>query len=84
MGVIAVSTPFKQPQHSSQNSQIQSNKIMKYGIATANKGIPIKWFKGLSEPGLSAEKFKPLIELQFPYVFPLSTSCRICWNTLAS
>ena len=44
MGVIAVSTPFEQPQHNSQNSQIQRNKIMKVGIATVNKGIPIKWF----------------------------------------
>ena len=42
MGVIAVSTTFEQPQHTSQNSQIQRNKIMKIGIATANKVIPIK------------------------------------------
>ena len=54
IGVIAVSTPFEQPQHTSQNSQIQRNTIMKVGIATANKGIPIKWFEELSEPGLSA------------------------------
>ena len=48
---------------------------MKVRIATANKSIPIKWFKELSEPGISAEKFKPVIELQFLYVLPLSTSC---------
>ena len=81
MGVIAVSTPFKQPQHTFQNSQIQRNKIMKVGIATANKGIPIKWFEESSEPGISAEKFKPLIELRFPYVVPLSTSCDLLWHS---
>ena len=75
MGVIAVSTPFEQPQHTSQNLQIQRNKIMKVGIAAANKGIPIKWFEESSEPGLSAEKFKWLIKLQFLYMLPLSTRC---------
>ena len=78
MGVKAVST---QPQHTSQNSQIQCNQIMKVRIATANKGIPIKWFEESSEPGLSAEKFKQLIELQFPYVLPLSTSCDLLWHS---
>ena len=81
MGVIAVSTPFERPKHISQNSQIQRNTIMKIGIATASKGIPIKWFEESSEPGLSTEKFKPLIELQFLYVLPISTSCDWLWHS---
>ena len=48
---------------------------MKVRIAAANKGIPIKWFDESSEPGLSAEKFKWLIKLQFLYMLPLSTRC---------
>ena len=54
---------------------------MKVGITTGNKGIPIKWFEESSEPGLSAEKFKPLIELQFSYMPPLSTSCDLFWHS---
>ena len=81
MWITKVSAPFEKPQHTSQNSQIQRNKIMKVGIATADKGIPIKWFKKLSELGLSAERFKPLIELQSPYVLPLSTSCGLLWHS---
>ena len=81
MGVRAVSTPFEKLQHTSQNSLIQRNKTMKVGIATTNKGIPIKWFKESPEPRLSAEKFKPLIELQFSHVLPLSTSCDLLWHS---
>ena len=46
-------------------------KVMKVVIVTANQGIPTKWFKESLEPGLSTENFKPLIELQFPYMLPL-------------
>ena len=81
MGVRAVYTPFEKLQHTSHNSLIQRNKTMKVGIATANKGIPIKWFKESPEPSLSAEKFKPLIELQFSHVLPLSTSCDLLWHS---
>ena len=81
MGVRAVSTSFEKLQHASHNSLIQRNKTMKVGIATTNKGIPIKWFKESPEPSLSAEKFKPLIELQSSHVLPLSTSCDLLWHS---
>ena len=75
MVVIAASTPLEQPKHIAQNSQIQRNKIIKVGITTTSKGIPIKWFKESSEPDLTTEKFKLLIKQQFLYVLPISTSC---------
>ena len=78
MGIVASTT-------SEHNAGLPMSKILRQsrkavGDVTKGKGISVIQYIAPEVTGLSQIKFKPVLQLQHPYVLPLDTSLDVLWH----
>ena len=79
MGIVA-STTSSNNNHALPMSKIARQRIQKVGNVIKGKGIPIIQYIAPEISGLSKINFKPLLQLQQPYVLPFGTSLDLLWH----